>query len=348
MLNQLKRYIELINGQQYVVVGSGSGAEKILSAIKAHNLPLPTHIFDDRNEGKAVAGLRVEPLNEVVLNKSHVLIASTEFKANIRRKITLSAKPLSCAALDDFAKELPIPTSSHAHPIIINTIPKCGNVFMIEYIKKSLGLTHTHLCAGPWPEMVVSSKSLSKLSAAATFSIDHIPTSEYNIASLKTNGIEKIMVHGRDPRQATLSWTHWIDKKEKNGTLSYWERPQSANYFSWSLEDKLHYQIEHWLPTLVSFLDGWKSAKIAGELEVLVTDFTQMKEQPEQFFDQIGRFFNMPLNGLTYAKNADLSEKTHYRKGLTNEWESTFTSAQIDMASSLINPSLASMFGWKV
>ncbi len=347
--NRFIRYLDMILARPYVIVGSGSAVATFIDTITAAGLQAPQDIFDEMNVGKQIGGFTVKKLNASSVDGVHVLVGSFEFKNEIRQRILKHNSPLTMAALDDFSHENNgvLDAGSGAHPILVNTIPKCGNAFIVNYLENSYGIRLRKFASGPWPAMHLSENTLSTFKCASEFSVDHIPATADNLALLKKQYISKIMVHARDPRQATLSWLHWIDKRHKSGILHAWENPPFNDYFDWTLEQKLDYQIDNWLPSLVTFLQQWVDVKQSAEMDVLFTDFTLMRDNPGAFFDDIGTFFHMPVRGDLVGTHSELSSQTHFRKGLTDEWKSVFTPAQIERASGIIPAELKNIFGWE-
>lgn len=341
---RMMTFLEVFTDKQYALIGSGSCSEEIIDFLSRNNIQLPEGIYDSINIGKRIGSLIIKDVNEVS-DVDVLLLATYEFKRELTNKVSAISTGKVVTALSDFAvKNLKENEQHIRHPIIINTIPKCGNVFILSSLKKHLDIEHQDIGAGPFPEMNISEKSLRSCINQGMFSIDHFESSEYNLGALKDAGIKKIVVHARDPRQATLSWLHWLDRRYEQGVISQWETPKLENYFTLSLSEKLDYQIEHWLPSICQFLSDWLQWESNQSIEVKYTDFSLMSDDPNQFFLELYEFFGVKQKAPVIAKPQP--GEMHFRKGLKNEWQDVFNNQQLEISSKMISDKLKVKFGW--
>lgn len=342
---KVRTFLDVIGEKKYALIGSGSCACQIIEYLNTYKLPLPVTVYDNLAYGKHVDRYDVQPL-ESIRDVEVLLLATLSFKKQMKDKVEQYSKDKLVVALSDFSdNECYLNTPVSEHPIIINTIPKCGNVFILSTLEKSLDIPYQDISAGPWPQMQISKKRLDKLVSKGRFSVDHIQYTDYNLGALKDAGIKKIVVHGRDPRQATLSWVHWLDARHEKGIISSWEKPTLTNYFNLSFSEKIDYQIENWLPSLCDFLMSWASHSRSNDIEILFSDFALMADTPENFFQEIYDFFG--LNKTRIQSFRPRTGEMHFRKGLKNEWQQVFDEQQTTKSTALIPEELKELFGWE-
>ncbi|MEP7702976.1 hypothetical protein [Paraglaciecola sp. 25GB23A] len=345
MINRIIRFHKVIKNTDYVICGSGACAEKIIKYSLENNLRTPTRIVDTINIGKRIGGKTVTPLDSTLAEKV-VLCATLEFENEIREKISFISDTPTVYALSDFSNESNCTQNNSGYPIIINTIPKCGNAFIFNTLSKTLNREFNDIAAGPWPDMYISERNIFKAIKNNGVVVDHFSANLYNLNTLKDFNISKMIFHCRDLRQATLSWLHWIDSKFKKGQLKTWEHPPHAEYFSLSEQTKLDVLIEYWLPKLCSYVEEWTTLDKSSLLEIKFTDFSTMADDPRLFFDGIFEFFELDVS--TSNLIVPSKKESHFRKGLKNEWVDIFSSSQIRRMNSLIPPAFFERFGWQL
>ena len=91
----------------------------------------------------------------------------------------------------------------------------------------------------------------------------------------------KLVLHLRDPRQAMISWIHHLDRITGNDyksehNLSVHPAPDK-DYYSFSFEEKVDWQIKNYLPQLNKWTFEWLTYA-ENKQKILVTEFNEMKE----------------------------------------------------------------------
>lgn len=229
--------------------------------------------------------------------------------------------------------------------IVISTLPKSGTMYINARLQDILQERYQPVMAkaGRWPNICIHEPSIRYMAQnGAQFTVGHIPATEVNLADMKLFGLERIAVHVRDPRQAILSWTHWIDRSFKERELLPHETPSLPDYFESPFETRLSWQIVNQLPHLSSFLESWiqVAQSESPPVKVKLTRFTQMKHDPRTFFDELLCFFKVQNYTIPESVKLGHSKAEHFRKGLENEWKSVFSEAQKDQAWSMLGPRL--------
>ncbi len=212
-------------------------------------------------------------------------------------------------------------------PIVIATQPKSGSVFMLNTLCEGLGCPNIivqpleHLDEfGPTPER------LAELAEGGVVCVDHLFASQETLEALVAAGLDRLVVHLRDPRAATLSWCHnlvdapyvALPRRERirrrvGRTQATFERDYLA-----------------WLPYWCGFQEAWLERLETGfgGLALMRTDFEELADE-DAFFARLLGFFRCP-SGLFDATVLTRSRETragHFRKGLRREWETALSAS---------------------
>lgn len=239
----------------------------------------------------------------------------------------------------------PPPSMLKSPGIIVSTLPKSGTMYINARLQDILKERYQLVMAkaGRWPNISVHEPSIRNLIAQGNqFTVGHIPATPVNLADLELFGLKHIAIHIRDPRQAILSWTHWIDRSKSERSLLPHEFPSQPNYFDRPFQERLDWQIDNQLHHFSSFLDAWIQAASQKEcpIKIKLTKFSEMKNNPADFFADILKFFGVTNFHIPENIKNGHSKAEHFRKGLENEWETVFSPEQQKRASSIISPQL--------
>ncbi|MBT3221272.1 MAG: hypothetical protein HN348_19490, partial [Proteobacteria bacterium] len=207
-------------------------------------------------------------------------------------------------------------------------------------------------------------------------------------------GVTRFVVHLRDPRQVTLSWTRYLEKiigiaepPDSTATIRrYWRHslkhsplrgglvalarvlertahlghPPAARYSDqilatsmypfpkeyghWDLSRRIDWQLEYFLPDVVSWMEAWLAIidDPTSPFDILLTNYRQLHQAPDQLFRQIYAFYDLkddppPIVQPTVGQ-------LHYRKGEIDEWKRVFSPEQIARAHQIIPTALLQRF----
>jgi hypothetical protein len=177
---------------------------------------------------------------------------------------------------------------------------------------------------------------------------EHIPASGHNLRQLSEAGIDRMVFHVRDPRQATLSWAHFVrDDVSMRLMAPIWRKVvPPASVLSQDLTATLDWAIEVYLPRLVRFMTDWDAVGRDGgrDLQVTFLSFERFRTDPEGYLGDV-----MEVHGIdpeSFDAEAG-GEDVHYRKGELDEWRQVFTRQQARRAWEAIPRDLAQRFGWR-
>jgi len=233
--------------------------------------------------------------------------------------------------------------------LLITTLPKSGTYFISDVLAKGLSIKPLIVSNQYFPYDTIRYYDLKKLAAGNAISQDHFDASPINLSHINTF-FDRIVVHTRDPRQAMISWLHfisiWFSKEHADKQLVY--PPLPENYFDMPLASKIDWGIKNWLPLLIEWTEGWvKAAATEKNLKIKITRYEDFIANEAKFVDDLLHFFGVAPERFQ-RREIPLDEAHHFRKGETDEWRRVMTRKQIAEANRRIPRALAKQMGWSL
>ena len=173
-------------------------------------------------------------------------------------------------------------------PIVFVTMPKSASEYIPDVLAACLdipayfGGTHT------FPRNRVIPRLTAISSRGGALLRLHMEACEANFAILKEAGIPRLVLHLRDPRQATLSWVHMLrridDKRFDLDRLSYTPVVRK-DFRDFDLPDQLDWAMTNFYPRLIQWLTDWIDAlpELERDMAVLVTTFEDFVDDPGKY-----------------------------------------------------------------
>ncbi len=168
----------------------------------------------------------------------------------------------------------------------------------------------------------------------------HLSPSQQNIISLKESGIDKIIVHVRDPRQAIISTIH-----HKQSYPDQAPEISQSGFGTHNIETQLQ-ALSGIYTDYIDWLNGWVDA--AKELPIHFSVFYKFVENKEKFIQEYLDYYGAPEAYFDYEQATKIQEGTdyHLRKGLTNEWRDVMPEKFQKHFSFLLPDHIKEKFGW--
>ncbi len=231
--------------------------------------------------------------------------------------------------------------------ILINALPKSASESIWNRLAQGLGIAQGHISIGLFPDCLAVPYRVREFSRGGMAAKEHLPATTHNVAALAEAGVERVIVHVRDPRQALLSWAHFLEGDVRKRLLApLWRKTTPpADFFRQPFATQLDWHIEHYLPIIVRFIDDWVEAggSPAAGISVKFLTFEAFKADASGYFDELLAFFG--IDPVLYAAEAE-AEAIHLRKGAVDEWRGVFTAEQAARIWQRIPARLAEMFSW--
>ncbi|MBF0588780.1 MAG: hypothetical protein HQL53_06605 [Magnetococcales bacterium] len=234
--------------------------------------------------------------------------------------------------------------------IALVTLPKSGSAYIANKMSKMFNLYQLLISFRAFPYDYIIPGLADIFAKGGLIYWSHLDASPHNLETLYQANIRKIHLHIRDPRQATLSWAHHLEKETIG--ISFIERFYTSpfipeHYHTWPFERKLDWQIRTFLPQSIHWILEWLNiAEHDDRFDVQISEFAQLKNNPDAVLHNIVTFYAFPTK---LEHNFDYSTKKgkdHYRKGELNEWMDVFTEQQIRVAEDLVPDKLKKRFSW--
>jgi hypothetical protein len=167
----------------------------------------------------------------------------------------------------------------------------------------------------------------------------HLDPLERSVARLRRAGVDKVVVHVRDPRQRLLSMIHHVLRYDVNSRL------KNSGFAERSMDERVEDMMDSYLRS-IEWLQGWAAAE--KELNILFSTFEELAADRDAFVRRYLEFYGAPMDyfnsahALTMHDNIDY----HFRSGRTDEWREVFSPHTADRLSALLPASLKQRFGW--
>ncbi|QVL57829.1 MAG: sulfotransferase domain-containing protein [Simkaniaceae bacterium] len=237
--------------------------------------------------------------------------------------------------------------SCFGEPIIFNTLPKSGSVYigktLSEGLKEGDFMTVSN---NTFPTDPISLTKFEILMENDSITQEHFDASKENLEILKEK-FPKLIVHVRDPRQALISWTHHLNKiQHSEEAVGYFLLTLPKTYFRWSFSRQLNWQIKHYFPACIDWIQNWVKASEDESLNILFTTYEDFLANPKQFFMKIFDFYSIS-DSIDMLPMLPKKSTYHFRKGKVDEWREAMTKSQQRKVTKMIPKELFDKFNWE-
>lgn len=231
--------------------------------------------------------------------------------------------------------------------ILLITVPKSGTVYTKTMLARGLNIPEVPISLGYFPRALVDWRQLSKFAACGSVCAEHLDASAENLQILEKY-LDRWVVHVRDPRSVLVSWVHHVDRYHNDGPealLQVCPTPPE-DYFKRPFSQKLDWNIQNFLPEVVSWMSRWNQIIDSGVYNILNTRFDQLVEDEGRFIHDILAFYNTPGSRFVTPKIVKNMEEVHFRAGGKYEWQSALSQPQLKTANQIIGPELLDRYRW--
>ena len=228
--------------------------------------------------------------------------------------------------------------------ILLNTFPRSGSIFIYTTLYNNLNYQTGRIASGRFYNVWLREDLIRNLLGTKHVVQEHINASVDNLVMLEQY-FPKFVLNLRDPRQTMLSWYYFVEAKNQ-AYLHLWADVIFIpfQYCHWTFEEKIDWQIENYLPLAVKWIQDWCVAIDSGKMQILVTRFEDMCDDPQAFFQKIADFYDLPVKEFIIPEFCP--GKLHQRLGEKREWERVYNDKQKKRISEIIPPELLERFGW--
>ncbi len=251
--------------------------------------------------------------------------------------------------LDRRAKRNVLKLRAGLPPMLITTMPKSGTYFITRLLTQGLSIESRIVSNQYFPYDVIRQPELRVLAQNSMVSQDHFGASKINLVHIARH-VDRMVVHVRDPRQALLSYVHFLGtpqfRLKEEETLLFIYPPMPDDFYRLDFEARIDWAIENWLPLLIEWTEEWVAVAEAMDRPLIkFTRYEDLVADPEHFIHDVLHFFGVSVDRYVPAR-VEHDQGIHFRKGEVAEWRATLTEKQAATATGKIPPALAQRFGW--
>jgi hypothetical protein len=231
--------------------------------------------------------------------------------------------------------------------IVFVAMMKSASEFIRETVIRALDVPEVTLSIGTVPRDRIAPSAVRQLMKAGAIARSHM--SADNLPGLIANGVDRLILHVRDPRQVTVSWVHHmarITDAEFLWSASTYDPPAPVEFRDWEFPQQLDWAVRCYMPGQIRWLEGWVAALDDNPtIPVMVSPFEDFVQDPSAFFRRILDFYGIPEIRLPNLDVQSATAMRNFRLGRVGEWRDVLTPKQIDSSKPRIEP-LARRFGW--
>jgi len=296
------------------------------------------------------------------------LAATTdEFRTRAPSLLSMGRAQLEAAdavAARGFSQLLPVEgdAASRARPllIVLSTLPKSASAYLWMSLSSGLGFVPTRVSMWTGADdssEIIDSERLGTLAAKGGYVVHghFCPATGGMRSSIATpvafteraiNMLDRVLVHVRDPRQTVLSWAHFMADNEQVGSLGHNSFAKVLSHLS--LEDRVDWAIDWYLPMQIGYLQAWRDGVKSGRITATVKFVKQedLAADAKSYFDSILDFYSIDRRMFTYPQPAEVG-KLHFRSGKTDEWRESLSAAQVDRVQKRVSGEILDFYGWQ-
>jgi len=256
----------------------------------------------------------------------------------------------STSSVDTTSTQAPASASGHQPSALIVTIPESGTDFLRNTLVRNFRLTTAVISNQYFPIDQLRLFETMHFAAGKRVAATHIDPSPINLQILDAF-IQRWVVHLRDPRSVVLSWTHHVERLWRDGRhhhlLFVTPRPD-PNYHGMLLEDRLSWQINHFLPSLIGWMNMWIRLADAHPDRILLTEFSELRADEKRFVEKLADFLGLTFVTGGYASAGHMTKSADFGSGDIDEWRAALTFEHQQAFKDAIRPELANRFGWSM
>lgn len=253
----------------------------------------------------------------------------------------------------------PDPPVSSEPSIFVASLPKSGTEFIRGAISDCSALIspreHPHFIAaqmggyfnrhdtastGIFTSERLQRDGLARFAGGGCIIATHAGATFHNLSTLVDSGFRKVTILIRDPRDATVSWTHHLralGPGMRNVNTMVLHIPY--DYYAWSIAEQMSYQVRAFLPSAITWIEGWLDASMNdNRLRVHIVEFDAIRTDPMRVLRDIFEFHG--VRGDLSRFSPPRPGMRHYREGKSGSWVREFRDADKALADALIGSRL--------
>jgi len=197
--------------------------------------------------------------------------------------------------------------------ILMTAMPKSASESLSNILAEGLGLAQSHVSIGLFPHCCLVPSRVQDLATGGVIAKEHIRPERHNLDMLAGAGIDKVLVHLRDPRQALLSWAHFVrDDVSQRMLAPIWRKIlPPARILERDFAYVIDWCIECYLPLLIDFAQGWHKIEQShhSACQVRCLSFEMFVADRHQYLAAALGFYGVDLGSMQESRGGLLAEQ---------------------------------------
>jgi len=247
----------------------------------------------------------------------------------------------------DFSKRQQAAICRGIPPMLVNTLPKSGTVYIRGRLSEALDVPFRQLTLAPLYNTPIPSW-LEDFGKGGAVAAEHFMATPETVDLLHNARLRRLVIHVRDPRQSALSLLHFQSSQSQySGPIGTVEGDMFRACAD--IDGKFRQVCELYLPWTMRWLRSWMSYAHSADrrLDIKFTDYEKNFLQSEDaFFSEMLEFFGIQPSLFDRGRPVSQKHKGHFRKGNPMEWREISSAATQRHISSLMDKNVHEYFGW--
>jgi hypothetical protein len=231
--------------------------------------------------------------------------------------------------------------------ILLVCMQKSASEYIRENLMFALNIPEIHVSVGTVPRDKFIPSALQQLAQGGAIARSHIDGADF--ASLDANGITRMILEIRDPRQVTVSWAHMmrgLTNIEFQYSAEMYDPIVPGDFREWPIQQQIDWAIDSYLPGQLSWLESW-AAVLDSEpsIPICVLKFEDFRADEDTFFQKIANFYGISQIERPASLEQSGAAMRNFRLGDVEEWRAVIPPERLELFGSRLKP-LAKRFGW--
>lgn len=226
---------------------------------------------------------------------------------------------------------------------------KSASEFIRANLIRALDVPEIDLSIGTVPRDRIVPSAVRQIAKGGAINRSHM--SANNLPGLIENGVERLILHVRDPRQVVVAWVHHMHRisgAEFCGSALRYDPPLPIEFGNWGFRRQIDWAVQNYMPGQLQWLEDWVTALNNNPpIPILVSTFEEFVHDQRSFFCKTSDFFGVPEIRVPSLRKQSPAAMRNFRRGRIDEWRDVLTGKQISSFESRVEP-LAKHFGWEL
>ena len=206
--------------------------------------------------------------------------------------------------------------------ILLVSMQKSASEYIRENLMGALDIPEIHISIGTVPRDKIIPSAVRRLAQGGAIARSHMDGADF--AALAANGITRMMLEVRDPRQVTVSWTHMMrnlpDVAFRYAAEMY-QPGVPGDFREWPLQQQLDWAVNNYLPGQLAWLESWTAVlDTEPSIPICVLKFEEFRADEDAFFRKISNFYGIARIDRPALSKQSAAAMRNFRLGEIQEW----------------------------